>query len=373
MSLSVNFLNLKLKNPIIVAAGPWSRDAESIQRSIDAGAGAVVTETIALETGMNIRPRLFKEEEHLYNITLYSLLGLEQWELEFDKIDKKDSFLICSIWGSSPSEISYIASRVERMGADAIEISMSAPIGSKSERMSHYPSYIGEFVKATVDVVNIPVMVKLSYNTSLYTDIVRSIEKAGATAISAIDSLKALQGVDIEEKKSIMPTFGGYTGQHLRPVSLATMATLAQTSSIELSGMGGIFNHKNALEYIMLGASTVQMASAIMLEGEEVISKTVSDLEQWMKEKDITDIKSLRGSALKSLSTYQDIPVKNYVSQVREDYNLDACVQCIEAKVSCMYGAIKIEDNKAMVIEEKCTGCGICVEICPKCFHLVWI
>lgn len=369
MSLSTSFLGLNLKNPIIVAAGPWSRDAKSIQSSIDAGAGAVVTETITLETGTNIRPRLFKNNGHLFNVMLYSALSLEQWEYELEQINKKDCFIICSIWGSSPSELSYIASKVERMGADAIEISISAPIGTKSERLTYYPDYIEEYVKSVVNVVDIPVMVKLSYNTSLYSKVIKSIENAGAIAISAIDSLKSLQGVNIETRQSIMPTYGGYTGEHIRPISLATTATLAQLTGCQLSGVGGIFNYKNALEYIMLGSTTVQLASAIQLGGYHVITETISDLKQWLEKHSYNNINSLRGSALKSLEAYEDIPVEDLIARIKTSCKSENVSKAYSA---CIYNAIEIHNQEPTILSDLCTGCGLCAEICPECFELVW-
>ena len=370
MILSTKFLGLNLKNPIIVAAGPWSRDSKSIQKSIDAGAGAVITETITLETGINIRPRLFKDNGHLFNVMLYSALSLEEWELEIEQINKKDSFIICSIWASSPSELSYIASKVERMGADAIEISISAPIGTKSERLTYYPDYIEEYVKSVTSVVDIPVMVKLSYNTSLYSKVVKSIENAGAIGISAIDSLKSLQGVNIETQQSIMPTYGGYTGEHIRPISLATTATLAQITKCQLSGIGGIFNYKNALEYIMLGSTTIQLASAIQLDGYGVINQIISDLNNWLENHSYHSIDILRGSALKSLEPYEDIPVENLIAMIK-----DSCksTNISKAYSACIYNAIIIENFQPSIIPHLCTGCGLCVEICPECFELVWI
>lgn len=369
MILSTEFLGLNLKNPVVVAAGPWSRNAESIQNSIDAGAGAVITETITLETGTNIRPRLFKDNGHLFNVMLYSSLSLEQWESEFEQINKKDSFLICSIWASSPSELSYIASKVERMGADAIEISISAPIGTKSERLTYYPDYIEEYVKSVVDVVDIPVMVKLSYNTSLYSEVIKSIESAGALGISAIDSLKSLQGVDIETQASIMPTYGGYTGEHIRPISLATTATLAQLTKCQLSGIGGIFNFENALEYIMLGSTTIQLASAIQLGGYKVISQVIYDLAQWLENHSYSNILNVKDSALKTLAAYEDIPAENLIAQVKDRAISPNITKCYSA---CIYNAIIINEDTPEIIKKLCTGCGLCVKICPETFELVW-
>ena len=134
MTLNTEYMGLKLKNPILVAAGPWSRDRASIQRSIDAGAGAVVTETITLEANQNPSPRLYMGSTgQMFNTTLFSGLHLEQWEQEFEALQRGDCKLIASIWGNTPSELAYLAGKVERMGADAVEVSVSAPLGTRME------------------------------------------------------------------------------------------------------------------------------------------------------------------------------------------------------------------------------------------------
>ena len=190
MSLSVQFLGMTLKNPVIVAAGPWSCDAAAIQKSIDAGAAAVVTETITLEASTRVCPRLYQHGGSLFNTMLYSTIDLEQWEQEIKRIDKRDSILICSVWGATESETAYIAKKVERLGADAIELSISAPIGTRSTRFGRFQEQIGGYVRAVVEAVDLPVMVKLSYDASANVAFVHAVEQAGAQAISAIDSLK---------------------------------------------------------------------------------------------------------------------------------------------------------------------------------------
>ena len=106
MSFGTDYMGLSLKNPIIVAAGPWSRDGASIQRSIDAGASAVITETITLEANQNPSPRLYLSPTgQLFNTTLFSGIHLEQWEQEFEGLHRGDCKLIASIWGNTPSEL----------------------------------------------------------------------------------------------------------------------------------------------------------------------------------------------------------------------------------------------------------------------------
>lgn len=108
MAYDVNLSGMTLKNAIITAAGPWAGNAEGIQRCIDAGAAAVITETICLEERQRISPRLFMKDQQLFNTMLYSNLHLEEWERVLDRIDRKDAKIICSIWGTSASEMAYL-------------------------------------------------------------------------------------------------------------------------------------------------------------------------------------------------------------------------------------------------------------------------
>ena len=236
MPKPIDLMGLELKNPIIIAAGPWSRDGKSIQCCFDAGAAAVITETVTLEAKPNLCPRLYCQDKSLFNTKLYSDLHLEQWEEELENIKKGDAKLIFSIWGSSVSELSYLASKVECLGADAIEISISAPIGTRNQSLGSHSPNIHEYIKAVVDTVDIPVMVKLSYEAAISPEFTRSIEQAGVKAVSAIDALKGLRGIDIENQCATMPTFGGYTGVNIHPVSLATTATLKQCTPFQICG-----------------------------------------------------------------------------------------------------------------------------------------
>lgn len=369
MSLAVPFLGRQLKNPVIVAAGPWSRSAAAIQQSIDAGAAAVVTETITLEAGTVVRPRLYLDDGRLFNTMLYSTLDLEQWEQEMEQIDKRDSMLICSIWGATPSEAAYIASKVERMGADAVELSISAPIGTKNERLSNHSEHIGEFVRTIVQAVDIPVMVKLSYDASINAGFVRAIEESGAAAMSAIDSLKGLSGVDIEYQRAVMPTYGGYTGPNIRPVSLAVTATLSQLTRCQICGIGGIGSFQNVLEFLMLGADAVQLASAVMLHGYGRITDIVEGLGEWVAGHG-GSVERLRGAALGSLIPFEEIPEQPLVSALDAPCAREDCSLCA---TGCLYGGVRREAGGIATDPARCTGCGLCVARCPDHkLRLVW-
>ncbi len=361
----IDLMGIPLKNPVITAAGPWARDGKSIQRCIDAGAGAVITETITLEAKQRVSPRVFVDGYRMFNTMLYSDLHLEQWECELEQVKKRDCKLICSIWGSSASEIAYLASKVERMGADAIEISISAPIGSRNESVCNHSSDIHAFVRSAVDAVSIPVMVKLSYEAAVSPAFLQAIERAGAKAVSAIDALKGLRGVDIESRKAEMLTYGGYTGRNIRPISLATTAQLLQYTQMQICSTGGIKNAEHALEFLMLGATAVQLASAIQEDGYGEITKLIHDLEDWLAGHGYTDIAQVRGAALPSLMPFEDIKPQRRKAVISEqcDIKTTPCSICING---CLYDAIVRSEGRIEIHADDCEGCGLCTSGCPR-------
>ena len=370
MIIGTEFMGMKLKNPVIVASGPWSRDGAAIQRSVDAGAAAVITETITLEANPILHPRIYwNSGRQLFNTKLFSDLHLEQWEQEFENLRLGDCKLIASIWGNSPSELSYLAAKVERMGVDAIEISISAPLGTRSTTINSYPQEIFEFVHAVTEAVDIPVMVKLSYEAANSGSFTRSLEQAGAKSVSAIDSLKGLMGVDLDKRCALMPTYGGYSGQQIRPIALATTATLKQITALPVCGCGGIEDANSALEFIMMGAECIQLASAVMREGYTVITKTIADMESWMQQHHCSSLREIRGAALDSLRPFEDVQPQPITAKL-----LSPCVsECDLCRKGCLYQAITRTESGIMIDRQKCTGCGFCTARCPeKKIQLDW-
>ena len=365
MDLSVNLCGLRLKNPVIVAAGPWARNAASIKKCMDAGAGAVITETISMEANRNLTPRLYLGKEgQIFNTKLYSNIHLEQWETELESLDRGDCKLIVSIWGSSASELSYLASRAERMGADAVEISIAAPIGMRNQAFGFHTHQIEAFAQAVLQAVSIPVLMKLSYEASISPEVTGSIQRAGIRIVSAIDSLKGLSGVDIEQKQVRMPTYGGYSGDDIRPVALATTAALRQYTAFQICSCGGIFDYRNALEFIMLGADAVQLATAIQLHGCGVIREVVEGLSHWLETHGYESLDAVRGMALQSLKPFEEIrprPLSSVVLQPCADEDCDVCAE------GCLYEAVsRGADGSIHIDHDRCDGCGLCVARCPK-------
>lgn len=360
--MKCDFLGLDLKNPILVAAGPWARDGASIAKCLAAGAGAVVTESIVSDTVLDVRPRLAYDGFGAQNIRLYSDIQVEGWEREMAIAKSDGGTVIASVSAHTPSEIAYLAAKMERFGADAIEISISNPMWESLEVMASDPEIIFNMTKEVVSHVEIPVIVKLSQNTTNISKVAKAVKRAGASGVSAINTVRCILCVDIETGKPSLGTYGGYSGIPIRPLGLASVATIAQTVDIPICGIGGIANYRHAIEYIMLGASIVQVGTAIMLEGPAKAKEIADDFSRWCEERNIKDVSEIKGKALESLLSFDEMkiePATSTVSSVPCDIDCDACTR------ACMYEAIVKENGNVQVEKAFCTGCGLCTFVCP--------
>ena len=361
--MNTNFIGLKLKNPIIVSAGPWSRDGQSIKKAIEAGAGAVITESIVSDSIIDVRPRIAYNGFGAQNLRLYSDIQIEGWQREMEIAKSGGGVVIASVSGHTPSELAYLASKMEHFGADAIEISVSNPMGESLEILASDPDQMYLIIKEVVDHVDIPVMVKLSQTSSNIAKVAKAAKKAGASGVSAINSVRCILGIDIETGEPMLPTYGGYSGTPIRPLGLAAVATIAQTVNIPICGIGGVDNYENALEYIMLGASAVQVGTAVMINGFEVITQIVHDLDDWGNKKGIRSVAEIKGKALANLKSFDEMKVEPVISSSSHEPCQPLCQRCV---VGCMYDAIEMVEDDVIIDKNLCTGCGVCLFVCPE-------
>lgn len=379
----INYAGLKLKNPIIISSATPSITVDTIRKGAMAGAGAIVTKSVIFPekdgrpAGGYPRPRF-----ELYNCQsgydptltekggLFSLFRLGEPYPTPDKMEhmlaeiKKDKSIdipiIVSICGAPDDYETWreLARRMENAGADALEINMHA-----------YPEikYTDPlFVKVVKDEVKIPVICKLM---SIHEDpatMGKRAEQAGADAIAALGTF-GLRGVeiDIENEKPWMDKAHGMGGSWLRPVGLAFIETLARTVKVPLSGVTGVQTWRDAVKYILLGASTVQVCAAIYARGYKVITEIVSGLEKYMNDHGYDSIEEFRGRALANF-----LPLE-YEPAVKACVDVNKCVGCGQCAEVCFFDAIQMKSRKA-VVTDKCDGCGLCTFRCPcSAVHLV--
>lgn len=368
--LSTNFLGLNLKTPVIIAAGPWNRDGEALHESLATGAGAVVTESIVSDTLLDVRPTIACDNNGAQNIRLYSDIQIEGWEREMNIAKRDGGIVIASISAQTPSELAYLAGKMQKFGADAIEISVSNPMMESLEVVASHAGTIYEMTKEVVSTVKLPVIVKLSQNTTNISKVAKAVKAAGGSGVSAINTVRGILGVDIEEAKPMLSTYGGISGDCIRPLGLASVATIAQTVDIPICGIGGVSTAKHILEYIMLGASVVQMGTAVMLEGRQKVGEVLTELQTWLDAHNIQSVEEVRNKALLNLKSFDEMKIEPAVSTVGSAPCTEGCSRCIS---TCLYNAISKKDDEIKVENERCTGCGLCTFICPAYkFKLDW-
>ena len=367
--LKTNMMGIELENPVVVVSGPWSRGNERLKAAMECGAGAVITESIVSEADPEVSPRYAYNPKNggFQNIRLYSDQELESWidylaELANNKRYGSKTKVIASIMATTPSELAYIARKVEKMGVDGIEAGLACPIGGGPEIISGDPDKVYDYAKAVVDAVSIPVSVKLSAETGNLPLVVKACNKAGVAGISGIDTIRGILSIDIDTGKPKLATYGGYSGAPIRPIGLSTVAGIAQSTYLPIVGIGGIRNYVNLLEYIFVGASAGGIGTEILLRGYQVIPEVLDGLERWFAEKGVTSIDQIRGKALSSLKSFEEIRVEALKSKVVERCTDAECRKCIEG---CMDKAISFE-NEISVDENLCSGCGICIDKCPE-------
>lgn len=374
--LQTSIMGIDIKNPLVLGSGPWCRGEYNLKAALTCGVGAIVTETITGDSYPDVEPR-FKYDAAtggLQNIRLYSSLDLETWISDLKQIDKNkrygsDTKLIASVMGTSASELAYIAKKVEKTGVDGIELGLACPMGEGPVVIAGDADKVYKYAAETVDAVNVPVSVKLSASSGNLPEIIKACKKAGVKGISAIDTVRGILNIDIDTGRPGLPTYGGYSGAPIRPIGLSTVASIAQTSSMPIIGLGGIENYRNIVEYIMAGASACGIATLLLLRGYDVVGEILRDLDKWFETNGITSIDQIKGNALYGLKAFEEIKVEPKVASLISSCDRTDCDICARG---CLDEAISSVDG-ITVDAAKCTGCGICTSICPQDkFELVW-
>jgi len=244
-----------------------------------------------------------------------------------------------------------------------VEINVSCPMAGEKAGMhiGGDPKLTAEQTKAVKEAIDVPVTVKLSPNFAYIGEIAKAAEEAGADAISATNSVQALYGVDIETGEPILPAFGGYSGPAIKPITLRCVAQAAKAVKIPISGIGGVSNWRDVVEYIMVGATTVQTCTAVMWRGLKVFKELSDGLKSFMERKGYEKIEDFKGIALKYLTTVEELATREPMHAVVDEDLCNGCKICIAV---CSYDAIQMVASKAATDPENCDGCGLCRAWC---------
>ena len=274
-------------------------DAGSMERIFNSGAGAIVTKSIGLKPrGGYSNPTVIELEHGILNAMGLPNPGIEEFKEEIKIFKKSNIPIIGSIFGSNSKEFIELAKKMEYYGVDALELNMSCPhakgygleIGSDEKLVKEITSKVKEVTK-------IPVFVKVSPNLMNIVDIAKAAEKGNADGIVAINTVKAMK-IDLELKMPVLANkIGGYSGKAIKPIGVRCVYEISQCVDIPVVGVGGITTGEDALEYIMAGASAVQIGSAIYYRGIDAFKNICNEIGIWMKNHGYKNISELIGVA----------------------------------------------------------------------------
>jgi len=237
--------------------------------------------------------------------------------------------------------------------------------------IGQHPELIERYTKVVVNSVGCPVIVKLTPNV---TDIVVCAEaalKGGAKAVTAINTVLGINGVDIIRAIPYpnvegFSTLGGHSGSAVKPIGLRMVTQIANSlgDKLLISGCGGISSWENAVEYIMLGATSTQVCTAVMIHGYEIVKKWITELERFMATHGYQNIGEMRGKSLDHIKALQELKV---VPGIIFQVDVDRCTDCGLCVIACRDGAASAmkEPAKNSVDADACIGCSLCRMVCP--------
>lgn len=407
VDLSVDFCGIRFSNPFILSSAPPTTTGEMMGRAFEAGWAGAVTKTLVTdaESIVNVRPRLAslcfpgtaEETKKIYafeNIELVTDRSLSIWLKEIEALRKQypDRVVIASIMDDAgkPDGWQELARKCESAGAQMIELNMSCPHGMPEMGMGsaigQNTELAGRVTGWTVEAVDIPVMAKMTPNVTDVGLVAKACAEAGAHAISAINTVAAIIGVDLETLTPLpsvdgYSTHGGLSGLAIKPIALKALAAINQALNFDLgeikgagrfvkrvpvSGIGGIYTWEDAAEFLLLGAATLQVCSAVMAQGYGIVEDLIDGLQNYMEDKGFDTLSDMIGLSLPKLTGQTQLSrEKPLASSINEE----RCIKCDLCFVSCRdsgYQAISLKEDRTPVVDrDKCTGCSLCLHVCP--------
>ncbi len=386
-SLAADICGVPLENPFLLSSSVVSSSYDMCRRAFEAGWAGVSFKTICSFPQHEASPRFSTIRHHsnafcgFKNIEQLSDHSVEENMQIFRKL--KEEFpakvIIASIMGQNEQEWTELASKCEEAGASVIECNFSCPNMEDDQlgvTIGQSEELIEKFTRAVKRGTNLPVLVKLTPNVADMVPMALAAKRGGADGISAINTINSITGVDIDtfvaqpavRGRSIV---GGYSGPAVKPIALRFISDLSRCKKLKdmhLSGMGGIETWNDALEFLLLGAGSVQMTTSVMQYGYRIIDDLLEGLSEYMLCKGVRSLKELIGAASDTVVDHQSIERDTILLPV---FSRENCVGCGRCYIACRDGghqAIEFdpETRRPKLIVSQCVGCHLCRMVCPE-------
>ena len=392
VDLRTEFLGIKSPNPFWLASAPPTDRKTNVERAFRAGWGGVVWKTLG-EDGppiVNVSgPRygaLLTPDRRMLGFNNIELITDRPLQLNLDEIRAvkrawPDRAVVVSLMvPCTEAAWKAILPRVEDTGADGVELNFGCPHGMSERGMGaavgQVPEYI-EMVTAWCKTHSrLPVIVKLTPNITDIRVPARAAKAGGADAVSLINTITSIMGVDpatltMSPSTGGMGSHGGYCGPAVKPIALNMVAQIgrdAATAGLPISGIGGVGNWRDALDYIALGAGNVQVCTAAMTFGFKIVQEMIDGLAEYMDTMGFATTADFQGRALPTVTEWQHL---NLNATSKAVIAQDLCIQCGRCHIACedtSHQAITATKDGRRHFEVKdadCVGCNLCVLVCP--------
>ncbi|EBA14406.1 dihydropyrimidine dehydrogenase, partial [Roseobacter sp. SK209-2-6] len=388
--LTTEFLGIKSPNPFWLASAPPTDKEYNVRRAFEAGWGGVVWKTLGSEGPpvVNVNgPRygaIFGADRRLLGLNNIELITDRSLETNLEEItrvkkDYPDRAVIVSIMVPCEEEAwKAILPKVEATGADGIELNFGCPHGMAERGMGSAVGQVPEYIQMVTEwckkYYSKPVIVKLTPNITDVRFPARAAKAGGGDAVSLINTINSIVSVDLD---SMAPeptvggkgTHGGYCGPAVKPIALNMVAEIArcpQTHGLPISAIGGVTTWKDAAEFMVMGAGNVQVCTAAMTYGFNVVKEMISGLSNWMDEKGYTSTQDFIGQAVPNVTDWQYLDL-NFVAKAK--INQDDCIKCGRCFAACedtSHQAIEMSEDRVFTVkDDECVACNLCVNVCP--------
>ncbi len=327
--LSIDVNGMHFQNPFVIGSGPPGTNYKTIAKCFRLGWGGVVAKTVSLDDTevINVAPRYGKlftpDKSHVVgfqNIELISDRGLDTWLDDFKrcKDDYPEGVLIASIMESyERSRWEELTGLIAATGVDGFEINFSCPHGHPEDNMGaamgQKPDIVEEVTGWVVGATDKPVWAKMTPNIGDIRLPARAAIRGGAHGVSAINTILSVIGVDLRNLRPIptvegYSTPGGYSYQAVKPIALRMVMELATDQpGMEISGIGGVLTAQDAIEFLLLGSSTVQVCTGAMLKGHAMVQELIDGLQAFMEDKGFSHVRDFVGESLQYFTTHHDL------------------------------------------------------------------
>ncbi len=384
-TLKTSILGIEFENPFLLASAPPTALIESIDKAFEMGWGGAVLKTITpddLEM-VEASPRYATIKENgkvicLQNIELLSHKTIQYWVdgIKYLKEKHPTKVIIASIMAPVEcKEWQNLVKIFNKTPIDAFELNFSCPHGMPERHIgmaigtsAEISSLITAWVKA---VSTKPVFVKLTPNITNIVWIEKAIERAGADGLAAINTVQSFMGINLDTLEPVLnidghSTYGGLSGEAVKPIGFKCVAQLRQNSDLPILGMGGISTWKDAAQYIALGSDAVQICTEVMINGYGIINGLKSGLLNYLETKGFKDISELKNIAVKKITSHEKLNKKSHLYPYIDKEKCVSCGKCAKICSESEYNALCFDKDCLHLNKESCTGCSLCSHVCPK-------